>query len=122
MIDFKRFVIDGNEVVFINNSRNTRSGFAHDSEMHINGYRYSKNTCYYLNRTWERYRFQSVMQGCIDNAIENCKRILKEEYKAKNGVKRMTEKHQKAFNDLLCNDKEYQLLRKIMAKVDEGGF
>lgn len=122
MANYKNFKINDNEIMFINNSRNTRSGFAHDSELFINDCFICKNSVHYLNRTWECYRYQSSMRGCVYNALEELKASLKEEYKAQNGVKRMTEKHQKRFNDMLCYNSKYSLYCAIIDELNKREF
>ena len=69
-MEIKKFNIDGKEIEFVNESLDTRHGFKHVTTMFINNCEYGRNTCYYLNRTWERYRYQTVMRGCVQNLIE----------------------------------------------------
>lgn len=53
--------------------RKTRSGFAHDSYLFKQSNQYKelfygfgkKQSCFYLNRTWESYQFQSVIRKLI---------------------------------------------------------
>ena len=53
------------DVMFVCEFRNTRHGFAHDVTMFVDGREQSKATCHYLNRTWERWNYQSA---CISAA------------------------------------------------------
>jgi hypothetical protein len=77
-------------IEFENRSADTRSGFKHVTRVYIDGQFEIENTAYYLNRTWESYRYQSVMKQAIYNLIEREKKRLKEEYKASNGKKRVS--------------------------------
>ena len=66
----RKITANGNEYEFINDSRNTRSGFAHDTTLFRNGEEIGRATAIYYNRTWERYRYQTAMQICINDIIE----------------------------------------------------
>ena len=109
--------INGTEVLFVNSSRNTRSGFAHDTEVFIDGWKYGSNTCHYLNRTWECYRYQTVMRGCIWNLIESRKERLKEEFKGRHGYEKLTEKRKGEFEAEISNDKDLELYNAILEEL-----
>ena len=47
-------------------SVNTRNGFRHDARLFINGYEDEKAKCCYYNRTWERFKFESVILILLD--------------------------------------------------------
>lgn len=66
----RKITVNGNEYQFINDSRNTRTGFAHDTTLFKNGEEIGRATAIYYNRTWECYRYQTVMQRCINDIIE----------------------------------------------------
>ena len=58
-------------------SENTRSGFRHVAHLIIDGEQEDETAkCCYLNRTWERYQFQSVLYKLVENS-----KILSEEEK-----------------------------------------
>lgn len=59
------------EVEFVNQSRDTRHGFAHDTTMFVDGREMTSATCHYLNRTWECFQYQSVMLTAVRQMI-NC--------------------------------------------------
>ena len=107
-----------NEIMFVNSSRNTRNGFAHDSELFINGRNYGNNTCHYLNRTWECFRYQSVMQGLVYNLIEERKADLKASYKSENGLTRLTKKHLDKLEEIIEKDNEIALYRAIKQNLE----
>ena len=71
---------------FINNYGTTRNGFFHTSKLFYNSELLSEARASYLNRTWESYRYQSVMKQALYNAIES--EILNE--KNLKGIKRLT--------------------------------
>lgn len=80
---------------FINTYRSTRSGFSHTTELHNEGRLLSTAKCYYINRTWEAYTYQSCMQKAVYIAMENEIQTQKELM----GIKRLTkEKKQEIIN------------------------
>lgn len=107
-----------NDIMFVNSSRDTRHGFAHDSELFINGRNYGKNTCHYLNRTWECFRYQSVMRGLVYTLTEERKTQLKGDYKRENGIARLTKKHLDKLEEIIANDDIIALNRTIMQKLE----
>lgn len=52
----------------------TRNGFRHIAVLLINGYEHSRAKCCYLNRTWERFQYQSVLQKLIQDTNRLTKR------------------------------------------------
>ena len=89
-MELRKITVNGNEYEFVNSSRNTRNGFAHDTRLFKDNYEIGRATCNYINRTWECYRYQTSMQRCINNIVENRYNRFIENYKAKNNIKRMT--------------------------------
>ena len=89
-MEIKKITVNGNEYEFINDSRNTRNGFAHDTKLFKNDIKIAENSCHYLNRTWEYYRYQTVMQRCIINMINKKEETYIRAYKTNNGIKRLT--------------------------------
>ena len=49
-------------------SESTRSGFRHLATLFIDGKEDVKTKCCYLNRTWERFEFQSVLFKAIEKS------------------------------------------------------
>ena len=73
-------------IEFKNSYGKTRSGFYHKTELYIDSKFILECKLSYLNRTWESYRYQSVMKQALDNALES--EILRE--KNLKGIKRLT--------------------------------
>ena len=86
----RKITVNGNVYQFINDSRNTRSGFAHDTTLFKNGEEIGRATAIYYNRTWEYYRYQTVMKKCIGAIINEKEEDYISTYKANNGIKRLT--------------------------------
>lgn len=77
------------KIEFNNSFRSTRNGFAHDTEVSIDGEFVHKTSAHYLNRTWEAYAYQSVMKDALDELIDEEVRSLRDEYKEQTGRKRL---------------------------------
>ena len=110
--------IKGNRVLFVNSSRNTRYGFAHDSELFINGWNYGSNTAYYLNRTWERFTYQTVMRGCVIKARDSRTDYLLRDFKERNNYGRLTAKRKLEFEKEISNDAELELYTDILKELE----
>lgn len=110
--------INGKEVLFVNSSRNTRHGFAHDTEVFIDGRNYGNNTAHYLNRTWERFNYQTVMRGAIIRLREDRQMDVIREYKERNGYKKLTEKRKEECKAEISNDSEVELYTAILKELE----
>lgn len=103
-------------------SRNTRHGFAHDAKITVMpagtfcGYSVSAH-CYYLNRTWERYTFQTVLMQACHNAMECRADELKPGFMEKNGYKKLTKKRAAEFTETLNNDAEYTAINSVLQQL-----
>ena len=49
-------------------AKSTRNGFKHVATLFCNGSGIETNKCCYLNRTWEAWRFQTVVLDCINKS------------------------------------------------------
>ena len=116
-MEIKKFDIDGRHIEFVNESRSTRSGFKHETTMFVNGCERGTNTVHYLNRTWEAYRYQTVMRGCVNNLIEIRIENLKSDFKFKNGYSKMTAKRNEEFNESIKDDETLIFYRKLLSKI-----
>lgn len=96
---------ENNIFVFINESIGTRNGFKHVSELLINNVWSGKATCHYINRTWERYTFESSMCQCISGLIEARAKDFKTLFMNENHYKRLTEKRKIELDKAISNDK-----------------
>ena len=58
------------------NFESTRNGFRHVAVLHKNGFEIARAKCTYLNRTWESYEFESVLQKIINDNFEGEEREI----------------------------------------------
>ena len=113
----------GFKIMLSADSRGTRHGFAHDAEITVYpdngtfcGYSVSAH-CYYLNRTWERYTYQTVLQRACHNAMECRADELLAAYKTDNGYQRMTKKRAAEFTETLKADAEYTAIESVLQQL-----
>lgn len=111
---------NGNEYEFVCAYKNTRNGFKHECKLFINGCWETEATCNYLNRTWERYTYQSVMYSAISNLIEERTNWLKDNFKSENGYEKMTKKRNEEFQIILDADEKIAELQKVKEQINNG--
>ena len=117
-MDIKKITVNGinfasNEYEFVNDSRNTRNGFAHDTKLFKNNVLIAENTAHYLNRTWECYRYQTVMKGCVSGLIMEMNERFISDYKAENNIKRLTAEKRAEVNKRFEDLAEIKELREV---------
>lgn len=111
-MEIRKITVNGREYEFVNSSRNTRNGFAHDTTLFIDGREAGQSSCNYINRTWECYRYQTVMKRCINNIVEIRYSRFIENYKSENNIKRMTAEKR------MTADKEFYSREDIVDLLD----
>ena len=76
----------------------------------------------YLNRTWERYTYESCMSGLIDTILEDNLKSYITQYKEKNDITRLTSL-QKDMIKAEWQEKEYtQELMEIRERINDRRF
>lgn len=76
----------------------------------------------YLNRTWERYTYESCMSGLIDTILEDNLKSYITQYKEKNDITRLTSL-QKDMIKAEWQEKEYtQELMEIKERINDRRF
>ena len=99
-MEIKNYSIGTALYTFVCESIGTRHGFAHVVHLFRDNYEISRARCSYLNRTWEKYRFQSAMMNALFQAFQDEKDRIKSAYKYAHGVSRVSrEKIEKVFSD-----------------------
>lgn len=108
-----RLSIDGKDVIFTNTWRGTRSGFVHETKLYIDGWPAAAGCCRYINRTWERYAYQSVMLQAVHTLQEEETAREKRNFLQANGYKNMMDHRKPAFMEYLANNKTLAFYKKI---------
>lgn len=117
-MELRKFEIAGKEIEFVNQYRSTRSGFAHDTTLFIDGYRRAEATCHYLNRTWECYTYQTVMKEAVYELIAREKEIVKDTFKRAKGYQKLTKARQQELEEVYKTNEELKFLNAIYAKLN----
>ena len=113
---------NGFKILLSADSRATRHGFAHDAKITVwakNMFcgRHADAHCYYLNRTWESYTFQTVLRQACRAAMAGRADELLAAYKTDNGYQRMTKKRADEFTETLKSDAEYAAIRSVLLQL-----
>lgn len=106
-MEIKKIEMNGKVYEFVNETKDTRHGFAHVSTLLIDNYETMKHRCNYLNRTWESYRYQTSMKGCMCDLIEELTERLKKQFMTANMYGKMTDKRRKEFETVLKSNELY---------------
>jgi transcription elongation factor Elf1 len=115
----RKIKVNGNEYEFVNNSRSTRSGFAHDTTLFKNDCVIRRASCHYLNRTWECYQYQTVMLRCVSEEIDREYNRFIDNYKYTNGIKRMTAEKRGEADKEFESREDIKELRKVYKKLND---
>ena len=102
---------------FVCNSKSTKSGFKHEAQMLINETFVSDATQYWVNRTWESFRYQSVMRNCVENYIAQIEYGIETDYRNENNVIRKTKKHSEKLNELFSQNAKIKEAKKILKLI-----
>ena len=108
-----KLTIEGKEILFLNNWRGTGSGFMHETELYIDGWQAAAARCHYINRTWERYSYQSVMLEAVHKLQEEETAREKAYFLRINGYKNMMSYRKAAFVEYLAENKNLSFYKKI---------
>lgn len=95
--DTINYTIDGMPCTFVCSSRNTRHGFAHDALLLIDGRAQGSDTAHYLNRTWECFRYQSVIGSIVRARVREERERIRAEWMRSRGYERMTAKRREEY-------------------------
>lgn len=109
----RKMTIDGKEITFVNTWRGTRSGFMHETELYIDGWAATAAKCHYINRTWERYSYQSVMLEAVHKLQQEETEREKRRFKLQHGIKNLMERHKPAFAAFLEENADLALYKQI---------
>jgi hypothetical protein len=108
-----RLAIDGREVIFINTWRGTPSGFVHETELYIDGWAATAAKCHYINRTWERYSYQSVMLQAVHNLQQQETEREKQLFRNIMGIRNIMPRHKALLEEHLKTSKTLSIYKKI---------
>lgn len=99
---------------FVNESKNTRNGFSHNTHLFLNDHYLESGKINYINRTWESYQYQTSMYQAVKNYLNAIIERYKRWFLEKNNYKRMTKERKKEFDASLNNKTNIQVLRMLL--------
>ncbi len=91
---------NNDSLTFFCSSRDTRNGFAHDCTVFLNGVEITNGHAYYLNRTWERWTYETVCIEALNNGIKQEEKAIAADYKIRNNINRITAKHKQTIDEI----------------------
>lgn len=112
-MELKKLNVQGKEVEFVNAWRGTRSGFKHETTMFVDGVRVGEDVCHYINRTWERYTYQTVMRSAVYRLLENREAWLKNRFMEEKGYKKLTPQRKIEFAEVVDADDGIRFYREV---------
>ena len=108
-----KLTIEEKEIIFVNTWRGTGSGFVHETKLFIDGWPAAAARCFYINRTWERYSYQSVMLEAVHKLQEEETAREKAYFLQVNGYKNMMASRKSAFEEYLAQNKTLSFYKKL---------
>lgn len=113
---------NGREYNIVNEYWETSRAWGHKSTLIAPWGEVESRKVKYLNRTWERYTYESCMSGLINTILEDNLKSYITRYKEKNGIIRLTSL-QKDMIKAEWQEKEYtQELMEIKERINDRRF
>ena len=113
-METKKVMVLGKEYLFVNEGIGNRSGFVHRSTLMENNHKVATHKVQYINRTWESYRFQTVMQGLVYNLIDSERESYLKMIKARNGWSRWPNGRKAECSKVFETTQEYKTLETLL--------
>ena len=112
----------GNEYNIVNEYWETSRAWGHKSTLIAPWGEVESRKVKYINRTWERYTYESCMSGLIETILEDNLKSYITQYKEKNDITRLlADKKAKVIKE--WQEKEYiQDLKEIKERIKNRNF
>ena len=112
----------GREYNIVNEYWETSRAWGHKSTLVAPWGEVESRKVKYINRTWERYTYESCMSGLIETILEDNLKSYITQYKEKNDITRLTSL-QKDMIKAEWQEKEYtQELMEIKERINDRRF
>ena len=112
----------GNEYNIVNEYWETSRAWGHKSTLIAPWGEVESRKVKYINRTWERYTYESCMSGLIETILEDNLKSYITQYKENNGISRLLA-DKKAIVIKEWQEKEYiQDLKEIQERIKNRNF
>lgn len=112
-----RFKINENEYTLVGEYWEKSRGWGHEATLLLNDVEINSARITYINRTWEKYTFRSVMQKVVNNLLENMKEDFINGYKEMMDIKRLTKQKRKEIVDTWEGFQEVKELMELYKKL-----
>ena len=113
---------NGREYNIVNEYWETSRAWGHKSTLIAPWGEVESRKVRYINRTWERYTYESCMSGLIETILEDNLKSYITQYKEKNDITRLTSL-QKDMIKAEWQEKEYiQDLMEIKERINDRRF
>lgn len=112
------YKINNTRYIINNDYKNNRNGFSHSSTLNINGCNVATAKINYINRTWEKYEFQTSARKVINNYIASLIEKYKNTFMDENNFSRLTQKRKLQFKDYLDRKKDIIELKLLLNTLD----
>lgn len=116
-MEIKKVKINETEYEFVNQWQNSRNGFNHISTLFKNGYELATHKVHYINRTWERYQFQTAMKGAVEDTLDEYYKRCECMYKELNDISRITKAHRDKIDENYNAQPTIQELKKLYENI-----
>ena len=115
------FSANGHDFRIQNFFDDNRYGFNHTSVVFMDGLRLTggESRCHYINRTWEKYTYQSSAMQAVHNAISHFTESAKRMFKLNNNLSRMTKTASEKFAQELKNNSLVSSLTTALAVLEK---
>ena len=113
-MEIKKLTVNGKEYEFVNETVGTRNGFAHNTTLFVNGCRKGNARCNYLNRTWECYRYQTVMMNCVYGLKDREFERIKKEFMESKCYLKLTPNRKEELLIIIENDDYMKELNEVI--------
>ena len=110
------------EFTFVLNSRSNRSGFVHECELFCGYKKIAQDKAQYYNRTWEAYRYQTVMLCAVNKAIQAAKADIIDEQKRINGWRQLSKSRKEAVKKIIDENDGIKVLRELYEQVKNAHY
>lgn len=120
-MEIKKYIRGKNEYEFVCEYWETSQAWGHKVTMLKNGCEYQINKVRYYNRTWEMWTYQTAISGAIYKEIKEREKILINDYKYNNGIKRLKADVKENLINADGIIKELKELKKSINNGNRGG-
>ena len=120
-----RIEIDLVPFTFVCETKNTHYGFTHVCRLFEFDNCYNeleKATATYYNRTWEKYRYQTVMLAAVQKRIEHVIADEKKCFMLANNLKRLAGANKEQFEKLMQENGYILKLQKLKKDLQENCY